>query len=55
MGLTEDLKVGDRVSFPGYGIGVVESVGPIVWIRWDNGGLLHHHLSDLAKHLKPAE
>lgn len=56
VGVIEDLKVGDRVSFPGYGVGVVETVsGPIVWIRWENGGLLRHYLADLAEHLRPAE
>lgn len=56
MGVIEDLKVGDRVLFPGYGVGVVETVSDLfIWIRWENGGLLHHHAADLAGGLRPAE
>ena len=55
MGVIEDLRVGDRVSFPGYGDGVVEIVSDLfIWIRWENGGLLHHHAVDLAGGLKAA-
>lgn len=56
MGVIEDLKVADRVTFPGYGNGVVEVVSDLfIWIRWENGGLLHHQAADLAGGLKPAE
>lgn len=51
-----DLRVGDRVWFPGYGNGVVETVGDLfVWIRWEHGGLLHHRPADIVEHLRPAE
>jgi len=51
----EPLEPGDEVSFPGYGNGVVESVGPLrMWIRWEKAGSLHHDPS-FARHLKPPE
>lgn len=52
MGVIETLAIGDQVQFPGYGNGVVEVVSELfIWIRWENGGLLHHRPADLAGHL----
>lgn len=46
-----DLAKDDRVSFPGYGVGVVESVGGSgMRINWDKAGPLDHDRS-FARHL----
>lgn len=48
------LKPGDRVEFPGYGVGVVEAVTVVfLWITWPNvGQSMTHYTSEILPHLR---
>ncbi len=51
---TPPLRPGDRVEFPGYGIGVVEAAGPMfLWIDWPEiGESMRHYTTEILPHLR---
>ena len=48
------LKPGDRVEFPGYGVGVVEAVTlTFLWIAWPKvGRSMTHYTTEILPHLR---
>jgi hypothetical protein len=48
------LEPGDRVEFPGYGVGIVEAVTvTFLWITWPKvGQSMTHYTSEILPHLR---